>query len=63
MSLARVTDVFGWDEKELLTGQQQKSLFSDFDTKGKPGSLEPVPPSQKPVNKKVKKEYKLTDFM
>jgi DNA polymerase I len=63
MSLARVTDVFGWDEKELLTGVQQKSLFSDFEDKGGSKSTEPVPPSQKPVKKKPKKEYTLTDFM
>jgi DNA polymerase I len=63
MSLARVTDVFGWDVKELLTGLQQKSLFSDFESKSKPKSLEPVPPSQKPAKKKPKKEFTLTDFM
>jgi len=63
MSLARVTDVFGWDEKELLTGIQQKSLFSDFEGKGGSKSTEPVPPSQKPKKKQPKKELSLTDFM
>jgi DNA polymerase I len=28
LSIARVTDVFGWNEKTLLTGVEQKSLFS-----------------------------------
>jgi DNA polymerase I len=32
-SMARVTDVFGWNEKSLLIGMRQKSLFSDeFET-------------------------------
>jgi len=29
-TIARVTDVFGWDEKSLLSGAQQKDLFSDW---------------------------------
>jgi len=37
LSLARVTDVFDWDHKNLLTGAQQSSLFDGFDS----GSQEP----------------------
>jgi len=29
-TISRVTDVFGWDEKSLLSGAQQKDLFSDW---------------------------------
>jgi DNA polymerase I len=31
LSLSRVTDVFGWNEKTLLSGVQQKSLFTGWD--------------------------------
>lgn len=31
LSLSRVTDVFGWSEKSLLSGVQQKSLFAEWD--------------------------------
>jgi len=30
-TVARVTDVFGWDEKSLITGSQQQSLFDNWD--------------------------------
>ncbi|MEF8874744.1 MAG: DNA polymerase domain-containing protein [Candidatus Thermoplasmatota archaeon] len=34
-TLARVTEVFGWDEKALLSGNKQSNLFSDkFDSDG-----------------------------
>lgn len=29
-TVARVTDVFGWDEKSLMTGSQQQNLFNDW---------------------------------
>jgi len=57
MTLARVTDTFGWDVQELLTGTQQKSLFS-FDPS------EPSKPKKKeePKVKKTDKELTLDDF-
>ncbi len=57
MTLARVTDVFGWDTQELLTGRQQTSLFSYDDV--------PVSKSKKreaPKVKKTDKELTLDDF-
>jgi DNA polymerase I len=31
---SRITEVFGWDEKDLMMGSQQSTLFSDaFSTK------------------------------
>ncbi|MCK5560716.1 MAG: DNA polymerase II, partial [Thermoplasmata archaeon] len=63
LSMSRITDVFGWDEKTLLTGVKQKSLFSDSYNQSPGKSPEPTPPSDKPPNKKPKKDYTLTDFM
>lgn len=57
MTLARVTDTFGWDTQELLTGTQQKSLFSyDSDEAPKPKKKE------EPKVKKTDKELTLDDF-
>jgi len=58
MTLARITDVFGWDTQELLSGRQQTSLFSYDD----------VPASKKrkkdePKVKKTDKELTLDDFL
>ena len=57
MTLARVTDTFGWDVQELLTGTQQKSLFS-YDS-------EPAKAKKKeePKVKKTDKELTLDDFL
>jgi DNA polymerase I len=33
-SLARATEVFGWQEKALLSGQRQADLFGSFDDSG-----------------------------
>ncbi|MDD4307342.1 MAG: DNA polymerase domain-containing protein [Thermoplasmata archaeon] len=57
MTLARVTDTFGWDVQELLTGSQQKSLFSyDSETPAKPKKTD------EPKVKKTDKELTLDDF-
>ncbi len=57
MTLARVTDTFGWDTQELLTGTQQKSLFSyETDAPAKPKKKE------EPKVKKTDKELTLDDF-
>ncbi len=68
MTLARVTDVFGWDEKSLLVGAQQKSLFSDSfkgggkePTKDKRGEESGKTKSKGP--KKTDKELTLEDFL
>jgi DNA polymerase I len=57
MTLARVTDTFGWDTQELLTGTQQKSLFS-FDAKDAPKARK----KEEPKVKKTDKELTLDDF-
>jgi DNA polymerase I len=68
MTLARVTDVFGWDEKSLLVGAQQTNLFSDSfkddgsvkiedKTEKKPGKAKAKGP------KKTDKKLTLEDFI
>ena len=57
MSLARVTDVFGWDFNSLMTGSQQQSLFDDF------GSTPEEPKKEKPKVKKTDKPLTLEDFL
>jgi DNA polymerase I len=58
MTLARVTDVFGWGVSDLITGSQQKSLFSDsFDSSPKKRKRE------EPKVKKTDKPLTLEDFI
>ncbi|MFO7619281.1 MAG: DNA polymerase domain-containing protein [Thermoplasmata archaeon] len=57
MTLARVTDTFGWDVQELLTGTQQSSLFSYGEGPAKPRKKE------EPKVKKTDKELTLDDFL
>jgi DNA polymerase I len=58
MTIARVTEVFGWDEKSLLGGMQQKTLFSDdFNS----SSQKKVVDKGKP--KKTDKKLTLEDFL
>ncbi|UCG69138.1 MAG: DNA polymerase II [Thermoplasmata archaeon] len=58
MTIARVTEVFGWDEKSLLGGMQQKTLFSDdFEKTPKKKEKEKTKP------KKTDKKLKLEDFL
>lgn len=53
-TLAYVTEVFGWDDKSLLAGSQQVTLFHDeFGTKKK----------DEPKVKKTEKKLSLQDFM
>jgi DNA polymerase I len=57
-TVARVTEVFGWDEKSLLGGTQQKTLFSD--------DFEKVPKKRsekKGKPKKTDKKLTLEDFL
>ncbi|MDO9537291.1 MAG: DNA polymerase domain-containing protein [Thermoplasmata archaeon] len=58
MTLARVTDTFGWDTQELLTGSQQQSLFSygsEKESKAKKKEESKI--------KKTDKELTLDDFL
>lgn len=59
MTLARVTDSFGWDTQDLLTGAQQKSLFSYGD--GEPSKAQKKAEDE-PKVKKTDKELTLDDF-
>jgi DNA polymerase I len=58
MTVSRVTEVFGWDEKTLLGGGKQETLFSD-------NFNESAKKSQKGKSKPEKTDKKLTleDFM
>ncbi len=58
MTLARVTEVFGWDEKTLLGGPKQKTLFSDdFDASPPKKIVEKGKP------KKTNEKLTLEDFL
>lgn len=56
---ARATEVFGWGEKDLLTGSQQVTLF---DTNFAGGS-DPGHKRKEPEAKRPKKKLDLRDFM
>jgi DNA polymerase I len=62
MTLARITDVFGWDVQELLTGQQRTSL-DDFMSSGPSVKKDKVKKETKPKVKKTDKELTLEDFL
>ena len=53
---SRITEVFGWEEKDLLMGNQQATLFSGQFKE----STEP-PKKQEPVPEKPKKKTKILD--
>jgi DNA polymerase I len=56
---SRVTEVFGWDEKDLLMGSQQSTLFDGgFDTPARKEEKLEVPPKKKATTK----GSKLSDF-
>lgn len=60
MTLARVTEGFGWGVQDLLTGTQQKSLFSkDFGENEKPEKRK----TEEPAIKKTDKKLTLEDFL
>lgn len=53
MTIARVTETFGWDQRSLASGQQQKTLFEeDFGAKRRP-KAEP----KKAAGKKTLEDY------
>jgi DNA polymerase I len=59
MTLARITDVFGWDVQELLTGSQQQSLFT-YEEKAKAAGKKK---KEEPKVKKTEKPLTLEDFL
>ena len=61
MTLARVTDVFGWDTQELLTGVQRTSL-DQFMSDG-PSIKKQRKKKEEPKVKKTDKELTLDDFL
>ena len=48
---SRITEVFGWNEKDLMLGSQQSTLFDSFGTGGSEKKKDPAP-SSKPTTKK-----------
>ena len=57
-TLARVTEYFGWSEKDLLMGSQQVTLFDSSFAETAPTS----PRKSKPASKKAPKTTSLNDF-
>jgi len=55
---ARATEVFGWGEKDLLTGSQQVTLFDSSFAGGSDTGTK-----RKPAAKKPSKKPDLRDFM
>lgn len=62
MSLARATEVFGWDERTLLDGKKQADLFSK-EFQGKLVSEKREKGAGKKKLRKTDKELKLEDFL
>ncbi len=60
MTLARITEVFGWDMNNLMTGSQQTALFGFG---GTTDDEDPKPKKQKPEVKKTEKKLTLEDFL
>jgi len=54
---SRITEVFGWNEKDLMLGSQQSTLFDSFGTGGSEKKKEPAP-----VSKPATKKSSLDDF-
>lgn len=63
-SLARVTEVFGWGEKDLLSGLRQVSLFGSFDgSGGKGGGKGGAGRAKKKKKVENKENLNLEDFI
>ncbi|HKM13463.1 MAG TPA: DNA polymerase domain-containing protein [Candidatus Methanomethylophilaceae archaeon] len=58
-TVSRITEVFGWSERDLMMGSQQKTLF-DMDFQSKPSEKPQVVSKPKPEVKK--KTSSLNDF-
>ena len=57
---SRITEVFGWTEKDLISGTQQSTLFDDIFGSSSDDSPAPMPQS-KPKEPKAR-NAKLSDF-
>ena len=58
---SRITEVFGWTDKDLMLGSQQSTLFDDkFDSST--NILEPKKKEETPLKKTAHKEPSLDDF-
>jgi len=62
-TLARVTDVFGWDEKGLLAGNKQSDLFSNQFKKSKKQIKDKEKNIKEKNQSKSKENMSLEDFM
>ncbi|MFA7341839.1 MAG: DNA polymerase II, partial [Candidatus Methanomethylophilaceae archaeon] len=60
-TISRVTEVFGWNENDLMMGSQQSTLFNQ-DFQGRSGDSKPTPSVSNKGSKTVKKPS-LLDFM
>ncbi len=58
----RITEVYGWDEKDLLTGSQQTTLFSGAFSSGKSTNSRPPAAPKKAPAAPPKKSSSLDDF-
>lgn len=63
LSISRVTDVFGYDEKRLITGSVQHSLFSDAFESFEPQSKDEERRPEKGKGPVKKKKVSLDDFL
>jgi DNA polymerase I len=58
---SRITEVFGWNEKDLMLGSQQATLFdSEFHTAPMPSAAKDETP--RPPNRPASKKTSLKDF-
>ena len=57
---ARITEVFGWNEKDIMTGSQQATLFDGSFDRPAPAQRKETPKAEAPVPKA--KNTKLSDF-
>ena len=60
---SRITEVFGWEEKDIMMGSQQATLFDNaFDRPSAPKKKEEPPPEALPKSPPKAKNMKLSDF-
>ena len=57
---SRITEVFGWSEKDMMMGSQQSTLFDSFERK--PKKTVPKEAPKKPAAAPKAKNTKLSDF-
>jgi DNA polymerase I len=60
---SRITEVFGWEEKDIMMGSQQATLFDNaFDRPSAPKKKEEPPADTPPKSPPKAKNMKLSDF-